>query len=381
MFGTLFQDIASFGGTIGQRQLANQQREMADRQFRQGQQLQDQYLQQLNPLLSGANQRMEQYGQEASADRAGARDRFNALGDMGLSDRTNALRSFYDLLPIYTGAAGINTGGSGLYYQPTSFDAGAGGAPATQPNRTTPGTGGGGNAAAVLNSRNRPAAGTTTVDPRVNVGPLAPGSTGQNGQTGQSGQAGAVNPYALTADQQAQLNGQVDSINRQKMAAMSELDARFAQRGITDPRAMEIARQQLSERYDTMAEQSKAQFGETARANREQAVGNLLNLFNNMQQQGTQNVGQSGQALLGVSNAAQGASDNQMQVVMNALSQLGNLSGNLMGAGNGNFNNSIQTGMQANQMGGQALSDLLSLAAFFGGGGFNRPQRPAAPTS
>lgn len=363
-------------------------RDLADQQYQQSQVLRGDYLNRVNPMLDTAQNQQQQAFQEALGYRNKAGGQFDTLSGMGLSDREAGMRNFFDtLLPLFAGVTGLPATN---FVSPASVlpSSPAGGAY----NRTPLGTGG---AAEALNNRNRPSSPNSTIDPRVSAGPLAVGDVGANTSAGGlyvntgrgepasnivPGAASAsggqhFDPYALTSDQQVQLNSQVDAINAQKQSALNDLRASFAQRGISDPRAMAAAEQMLADRFDTQSSQSKAAFGETARANRERAVSTLMDFFNNLMGQGSQNFTTGAQGNLALGNQAQGAGESQQQAALSLLAQLGNLSTGSANDANQMFSNAANASLGANSMGMDAISGALQLLGYGLGGGFNRPKR------
>jgi hypothetical protein len=154
------------------------------------------------------------------------------------------------------------------------------------------------------------------------------------------------NPYGLTQAQSVQANAQGDQINKRRDSALSQLRTQMAARGITDPRALAAAEAHINESFGAQGEQSRANFAESARANRQNALGGLMS-----------------------------AGEQSYNTRQNELGNLFNTFLSLMNAGNaGTSNLGGAAQQQANlqqQRQDQSLSGLLNLIGFAGGGGFN----------
>lgn len=259
----------------------------------------DQAYQSAYGQAQGAQQKADQGFGEAKGYRDQAGGLYNNLSQWGTGDRDAALQMLNRVLGEYGTTAGVST--------PLGFTPGAS-APTT--NRTTPNVPG--NAAAALNRSQAP--GTPAPAPT----PTTP--------------APATDAYALTDAQQVQANTQVDQINREKQSAIEELRARYAQAGITDPRAMEAGIQQIAERYDALASQRKASFAEDARANREKALGQAIDLFTNLLHAGTSTVAGAAGGLQSVGGQAQNYGEGQSQQAAQLLSALTSGAGNRLQA-------------------------------------------------
>jgi hypothetical protein len=223
------------------------------------------------------------YG-EAKGYRDEAGGIYRNLSSIGMNERDAALNMLNQILGEYGTTAGVATP---LSFQPAKT--------AISPdNRTTPG----------------PAPATNpTYTPGLSQGP-PPAS------------APASNPYALTEPQQIQANTQIDEINREKQSVMEEIRARFAQQGITDPRAMQTEMDRIGERYDAIAAQQKAKFAEGARENREQSLAGLVDTFINLMQGGKATTAGSASGLQSVGGQAQNVGDTQSQLAASLLSSL-----------------------------------------------------------
>lgn len=163
------------------------------------------------------------------------------------------------------------------------------------------------------------------------------------------------NPYGLTDAQAVQANAQGDAINKRRDSAVSQLRAQMASRGITDPRALAAAEAHINEQFGGQAEQSRANFAEQARANRQNALGGLMS-----------------------------AGEQAYNTRQNELGNLFNTFLSLMTAGNaGTSNLGGAAQQQANlqqQRQDSSLSGLLNLIGFATGGGFNaRPNIQGTP--
>ena len=242
-------------------------------------------------LASGA------YG-EAKGYRDEAGGMYRNLGSLGLSERDAALNMLNKVLGEYGTTAGIATP---LSYQPASSSS------LRPDNRTTPA------ASSPAVNPNAP----YSPDLQGPVGPNVPKTYGEySGETPQR-----TDPYRLTDPQQIQANQQIDDISREKQSAIDDLRARYAQAGITDPRAMEAGMQQISERYDSLAAGQKAKFAEGARANREAALSSLLDLFTGLSGRGTSTYAGGASGIAGVGGQAQNLGDTQSQQAASLMSQ------------------------------------------------------------
>lgn len=136
-------------------------------------------------------------------------------------------------------------------------------------------------------------------------GPYGPGGpTDANLGQYYTGKATAPSPYDISQPQQVQLNQQVDQLNSEKQSVIEDLRARYAQQGITDPRAIQAGIQSINERYDAMAAGHKANFAEQARANKEEALKTFVSLLVNQKNTAMGQIGDTvGQNLAIGSNA------------------------------------------------------------------------------
>lgn len=269
-----------------------------------------------NKLASGG------YG-EAQGYRNQAGGMYQNLGNLGMSERDTALNMLNSILGEYGTTSGVST--------QLGYNAAKGG---PVPGARTP----------------------SSAPGRI------PAANAMQNAIGQSASPqGASNPYALTDAQQIQANQQIDQINREKESAIGELKSRYAQQGITDPRAMEAGIQQLSERYDAMAAGHKANFAEAARSNREKALSSLIELFTNLMQGGSSKYAASAQGLQSVGGQAQNLGDTQSQQAAQLLSNM-----------TGSAQNNLQMQQQAAR---QYDSDFMSMLGMWASGGFNTPNR------
>lgn len=159
---------------------------------------------------------------------------------------------------------------------------------------------------------------------------------------------GYSNPYGLTQAQQTLLNGQVDTINKQKQTAINNLHASLAQKGIDDPRYAASAEANINSLYGSMANQHQANFAEQARQQRQQAAQSLLGYYQ------------------GVGNAGTGLQEAGAGGQLNVSGGLGNLANGAQGA-------SVQSNNQAQQLQQQQnaiWNNLLGIGSFALGGGF-----------
>lgn len=270
------------------------------------------------------------YG-EAKGYRDQAGGMYSNISNWAAGDRDAYQSLLNTILGEYGTTAGIS---SPLTYTPAK-------APATAPNnRTTPRTGG---AAAMLNSRTIAPA---TYDPRTMPGP-APAAPAK------------ADPYGLTLAQETQINQQTDAINRQKQTAIENVKARYAQAGITDPRAMQAAIQDIEEQYGSAASGNRANFAESARENREQSLASLVDFFSSLMQQATGNYAGAAGGLQSVGGQAQNVGDVQSG---QATSLLGH---QLSGAD--------QNVQQAQQAVNQYDADMAALLGLVLTGGLSTP--------
>jgi hypothetical protein len=84
------------------------------------------------------------------------------------------------------------------------------------------------------------------------------------------------NPYAQTNAEGVQRASLQNKATNDKQAALSQLRARFAQRGITSPAAIAAAEARINQMYDTGANNSLAGFDESARKARAEALQNAM---------------------------------------------------------------------------------------------------------
>jgi len=149
------------------------------------------------------------------------------------------------------------------------------------------------------------------------------------------------NPFALTPDQQTILNGHVDDLTKRQNTAIEQLRNSLAQKGINDPRYIANAEANIRQGFGGLISQHQAAFGEQAKTDRQNALQQLMQYLQGINQVGT---GQQETAAGGTANLA-----GQTQTAANQYQQQQNQS-------DANFNNS--------------LGGLTNLVGFGSGGGF-----------
>jgi len=136
------------------------------------------------------------------------------------------------------------------------------------------------------------------------------------------------NPYSLTPAQQTQLNGHVDEYNKQRDSAIQQMRSHFQQNGITDPRYTANAEALIGSHYNDLVNQHQANFAEQARQTKQNALANLMQYYNTLQQIGTGQQEGAGAGTLNIANQVQGvARDYQGQQNQNDQQFAGMLSG------------------------------------------------------
>ncbi len=188
--------------------------------------------------------------------------------------------------------------------------------------------------------------------------PQYEGAAGINGANNPGGTASptsigeATNAFALTPDEQQQLNSQIDTINQQHQAAQQAWQQAAAQRGFIDPSATAAQNEIIAQHFNQAANDHRAQFMENARQTRLNTLNNLLGFGANGQAGG---VGQQ-EAGLGVQGgAAAGVAGLGAQAMENAGQQQNNA-------------NNLNT-MANRQFGNFASLATYGLSKLFGGSG------------
>ena len=326
-----------------------------------------------NQASDRAMQLMENFLNESQGYRSDAYNRYSAVGNNGTSDQGGANDAISTLIGQYANTAGLPSGNYTPFAAPRTATAVA---PAGGNDRTTarlPGVNRGspGSAANTLNTAG--GAGAAPVNPNAPLGadamgPFGPGgapaTVGQYlGAAGQGAATSGQDAYGLTEAQQVQLNGQVERLNESRQAQIEQLQSSYAQRGITDPRAMAAGLERINSHYDALAEQQKAGFAEEARKTRQQAEAALLDFVANIRNQGIQQqlAGAGGIANLGESTQAGGL--NAMGQGMGALNSAGSMASNA-------YDRALQQAQYMQSRDDSLEGALLQLAGFAAGGGF-----------
>ena len=175
----------------------------------------------------------------------------------------------------------------------------------------------------------------------------------------------------MTEAQQTQLAGQVDRIRQTESAAIEELKARYAQQGITDPRAIQAGITRIQELAGAHAEQAKAGAAETARSTRERANAALIDLFMSLSGRGLQTQGNSAAGIANIGEGAQGAANQGNSLAANLLS---NVQSGASGMAQHYQSTADQLQQNAQQVGASGVNDLMSLLTFGLTGGFSTPR-------
>lgn len=254
----------------------------------------------------------------ANAAQQNASSGYNTLQQQGTQRYADATSGINNALAGFNAAGGVpvSYGGANPY---------AAQAPAVQPqgaNRTTPGT------------APKSAAGTLN---RNQAGASQQNSVKDPYAAAQS--AANFDPYQLTDPQQMQLNSQVDRLNAAKQTAIQNIQAKYAQSGITDPRALQAAVQHIEEQHGSAAEQAKSGFLEQQRANKQKTYADTLNVLTGQQNAGSQ---QQLQGIQGgeqqIGNAMNIGADPALQSLIGMLNQNAQhdvgTANSLIGAGN-----------------------------------------------
>jgi hypothetical protein len=182
------------------------------------------------------------------------------------------------------------------------------------------------------------------------LGPGAPTLGSSQGQ--QQGEPGATtSPYQLTPAQQTQLNQQLSLIRNQEQSVLDTIRERLSARGIS-PNVAAAVEAQVRQQYGAQAEQVAAQFAETARQQREQALQYLLGYIQQQGAFGTNTYGQGVQNMANLGAASLGAA------------------GQAQSGANAAGNMALSQQQRADQFG----ADLAQYLGYVLGGGFNRPQ-------
>lgn len=182
------------------------------------------------------------------------------------------------------------------------------------------------------------------------LGPGAPTMGSQQGTP--QGQPGATtSPYDLTGAQQVQLNKQLSLIRDQEQSVLDTIRERLSARGIS-PNVAAAVEAQVRQQYGAQSEQVAAQFAETARQEREQALQYLLGYIQQQGQYGTNTYGQGVQNIANLGAASLGAA------------------GQAQSGANAAGNMALSQQQRADQFG----ADFAQYLGYWLGGGFNRPQ-------
>ena len=306
------------------------------------------------------------YMQSAGVAQQGAASGYNQFQQQGTQRYADSTSALNRLMPqfAYSGGVGGGGGGGGVNpyqaQQPAQGQATYGGT-----NRTTPGSFGG--TPGYQESGRGGAAGTLNRNQRANSTQNSVKDPLQSAQ-----QAAQFDPYQLTEAQQGQMNGQIDRINGAKQTAIENMRASYAQRGISDPRAMQAGMQMIEQQFGGAAEQAKSGFLEQQRAEKQQTIAQMMQFYAQQQGQGQQ------QQLQGIQGG-----EGQIQNLM-ALAQNPGLM-NLMQfhQQNADNNNNMASGLIGK---GNPFNDFIpalgnAIGTYYGGGFNPMKQLPQLSTS
>lgn len=188
--------------------------------------------------------------------------------------------------------------------------------------------------------------------PGVGAGDLRARELNQAGGQPTQGEPGATtSPYELTPAQQTQLNKQLSLIRDQEQSVLDQIRERLSARGIS-PNVAAAVEAQVRQQYGAQSEQVAAQFAETARQQREQALQYLLGYIQQQGQFGTNTYGQGVANIANLGAASLGAAG-QAQSGANAAAAM------------------QQAQQQRND---QFAADFAQYLGYALAGGFNRPQ-------
>ena len=302
------------------------------------------------------------YMQSAGAAQQGAASGYNQFQQQGTQRYADSTSALNRLLPQFASFGGVGggggSGGSGGGVNPYQAQQSAqSGTQGQGGSRTPPNTG---------QQAPNSAAGTLNRNQRANSTQNSVKDPLQAAQ-----QASQFDPYQLTESQQGQMNGQIDRINGAKQSALENLRASYAQRGISDPRAMQAGMQMIEQQFGGAAEQAKSGFLEQQRAEKQQTIAQMMQFFAQQQGQGQQ------QQLQGIQGG-----EGQIQNLM-ALGQNPGLM-NLMQfhQQNADNNNNMASGLIGK---GNPFNDFIpalgnAIGTYYGGGFSPMKQLPQAST-
>lgn len=185
------------------------------------------------------------------------------------------------------------------------------------------------------------------------------GANNPGGTATPGGTAAPNNGFALTPDEQQQLNSQIDVINQQHQTAQQAYQGAAAQRGFVDPSATLAQNEIIAQHFNQAVNDHTAQFMNTAQQNR------LTNLQN----------------LMGFGASQAGAGTGQQEA---GIGVQGGAAAGVAGLGGQAMENSAQQSANAanlNKESNSALGNFASLATYglkqaLGGGGKSTPATP-----
>lgn len=184
---------------------------------------------------------------------------------------------------------------------------------------------------------------------------LSPGAPAQPNQVSIAANvASPQNPYGLTQIQQTQLNGQIETYQKQSQSAVSQYHQDMSNRGISPEDAQEGAAL-ISQTYNQMSDQLAAQFAQQAQATQLAALQNLIGggetAFNTNQND-----------LSGILGSLQSEQNLGYNTSLNAGSAA-------LGQANTQNQQAQQNQASQNSFIGSLLSSIPIIGGLFGGGG------------
>lgn len=157
--------------------------------------------------------------------------------------------------------------------------------------------------------------GESVQGPNTGTPAVIPGIPGQEGQGNGSP---ANNPYNLDVHEQERLNQTTANIAKQSQHAMASYQQQLTNRGITDPRALQVGQEQIQEHFAALNAEAQTSFYEQIKQDKMKA---LQSLIGEIGQYGAQGISEQEAAAGGYGSLA-GAQQNQSNIqTQNAQAQ------------------------------------------------------------
>lgn len=149
------------------------------------------------------------------------------------------------------------------------------------------------------------------------------------------------NPYQLDTYQQQQLNQTMAGIAQAQKTATASAIEQLNQRGITDPRTVQLVTEQLNEHFADLQAQESTKFYEQVKTDKEQALQSIITQLSQYGQQGISEQEAAGSGFTGLAGGAASLGQAQQNLALQqqqtASSQAGNTLSALAFALNGGF--------------------------------------------